>query len=157
MPGFKITGTNHTSFTVGSLDRAIGMFRDGLGYALVSRTSRDPAMIQAITGVSDASVEVAYLAGHGHTVELIEYTGPADRSAVRPRPCDVGFAHIALDVRGIEAAVEHLAAHGLRPVGATVTANAGPNAGARAVYLRDVDGIAVELLEAATGRPAETR
>lgn len=149
MSGFQISGTNHTSFSVGSLDRAVSMFRGGLGYELASRALRDSRTIEAITGVPGAAVEIAYLRGHGHTIELIEYSGPADRTPVRLRPCDTGFAHVALDVVGIEAAIAHLSRHGLQPIAAPVTATSGPNAGARAVYLRDCDGITVELLEAA--------
>jgi len=30
--GFKVVGTNHTSFTVSDLERTLGLFRDGLGF-----------------------------------------------------------------------------------------------------------------------------
>ena len=39
--GFRVLGTNHTSFTVSSLDRSVGFFRDCLKFKLVSRAPRD--------------------------------------------------------------------------------------------------------------------
>ena len=144
-----VLGVHHTSFTVSSLDRAVGFFRDCLGFPMVSRAPRDPDVISAVTGVPGARVEIAYVRGPGHDVELIEYHGPADRGAARPRPCDAGFAHLALVVRGLDALVAEAARHGVAAVAPPVTNGGhGPIAGARVVYLRDPDGITVELIEA---------
>ena len=49
MPDFKVLSTHHTSFTVSSLDRAIRLFRDALGFEVSSRAPRDPAAIRHIT------------------------------------------------------------------------------------------------------------
>jgi catechol 2,3-dioxygenase-like lactoylglutathione lyase family enzyme len=143
-----ITGTNHTSFTVANLDRAITLFRDGLGFLLTSRAGRDPASIQTITGVDGAEVEIAYLSRPDHTVELIQYSAPTDRVTVRIRPCDVGFAHIAFDVRDIDAVITHLAAYGAAPIAPPFVNKAGgPNAGVRVSYLRSLDMVTIELIE----------
>ena len=56
-----ITATNHTSFTVASLDTAIPLFCEGLDFVLTSRAGRDPQSIQTITGVEGAAVEIAYM------------------------------------------------------------------------------------------------
>jgi catechol 2,3-dioxygenase-like lactoylglutathione lyase family enzyme len=66
---------------------------------------------------------------------------------VRSRPCDTGFAHIAFDVDDIEAAISAAASHGVTPVAETVTIDKGPNAGGKAVYLRDPDGITIEFIQ----------
>jgi catechol 2,3-dioxygenase-like lactoylglutathione lyase family enzyme len=146
-----ITATNHTSFTVGSLDRAIGLFRDGLGFELISRAGRDPKSIRTITGVAGAEVEIAYLRRPDHTIELIEYTGPHDRGRVHPRPCDVGFAHIAFDVRNIDAVIAHLAAFDARAISPPcINKSGGPNAGVRVSYLQTPDQITIELIERPT-------
>ena len=79
MKTFRVLGTNHTSFTVSSLDRTIAFFRDCLGFDLVSRAPRDPDIVSRVTGVPGAQVTIAFLRGAGHTVELIEYAAPADR------------------------------------------------------------------------------
>lgn len=145
---FKILSTNHTSFTVSSLDRTIALFRDGLGFQVVSRAPRDPAIIQQVTGVAGAEMEIAFLRGPGQVLELIEYKAPADRGRVNARPCDTGFAHIAFDVEDADAAVAAVAKHGVQPISPPVAINAGPNKGRKVVYVRDADGVTIEFIEA---------
>ena len=142
-----IVGTNHTSFTVSDLDRAVSFFCDAIGLEVVSIASRDPALIETIVGVEGAEVMVAYLTGHGHTMELIEYEAPAERDHVRPRPCDVGFAHIAYDVTDLDGVLAAAAEHGVHPINPPASVDQGPNAGLRVVYARDPDGITIEFIE----------
>ena len=143
-----ITGTNHTSFTVADLNRAVALFRDGLGFVVTSQAGRDPSSIQTITGVAGADVEIAYLRRPDHTVELIEYRGPADRTTVEARPCDVGFAHIAFDVRDIEGVIAHLGQFGATPISPPyVNKSGGPNAGVRVSYLRPPAKVTIALIE----------
>lgn len=144
----RITATNHTSFTVASLDRAIALFCNGLDFELTSRAGRDPQSIQTITGVEGAQVEIAYLRRPDHTVELIEYSAPADRQTIKARPCDVGFAHIAFDVTHLDDWIERLAAYGATAISPPfVNKRGGPNAGVRVSYLRSLDGFTIELIE----------
>ncbi len=152
MADFKVLGTNHTSFTVSDLDRSLAFFRDVLGFAITSKGPRDPKVIERITGVDGARVIVAYVQAPGHRIELVHYLGPADRESVRPRPCDVGFAHLAFDVDNVGAAIAAAEAHEVRPINPPYVTDAGPNAGSSVVYLRDPDGITIELIERPRGR-----
>lgn len=147
MPEFKVLATNHTSFTVSNLDRAVAFFRDALGFDVTSKAPRNKSAIESITGVADAEVQIAYVRGPGHNIELIEYTAPGDRGHVRPRPCDVGFAHVAYDVDDIDAAIAAAAAHGVEAIGAPTVIDQGPNKGGRVAYLRDPDGITIEFIQ----------
>ena len=147
MTNARVISTNHTSFTVSDLDRSIAFFRDILGFTATSKLPRSKSVIQSITGVSESDVMIAYLHGPGHTLELIEYLAPPDRSEVRPRPCDVGFSHIAFDVEDIDAIVTQSSDHNVFPIGQITTVDQGPNQGGKAVYLRDSDGITVELIQ----------
>ena len=142
-----VLSTNHTSFTVSDLNRSIAFFRDVLGFTATPKLPRSKSVIQSITGVDEADVMIAYLCGPGHTLELIEYLGPPNRSEVRPRPCDVGFAHIAFDVEDIDAILTLSLEHNVFPIGQVTTVDQGPNQGGKAVYLRDPDGITVELIQ----------
>jgi catechol 2,3-dioxygenase-like lactoylglutathione lyase family enzyme len=90
---------------------------------------------------------VAFARGHGHAIELIQYRGPADRNTMVARPCDVGFAHVALDVDNIEAAIAMAARYGFKPMAPPVTVDLGPNAGARVAYLRDHEGLSFEFIQ----------
>lgn len=143
-----ITGTNHTSFTVASLDTAIPLFCEGLDFVLTSRAGRDPHSIQTITGVDSAEVQIAYMSRPDHTVELIEYTAPENRSHAINRPCDQGFGHLAFDVTDIDTLITHLARFGATPIASPfVNKTGGPNAGVRVSYLRTECGITIELIE----------
>jgi len=148
MASVRVTGTNHTSFTVDDVDRAIALFQDGLGFELVSKAPRDPKAIAAITGVAGGDVTIAFLQGPSHRVELIEYHAPADRGASTPRPCDAGFAHLALDVADMDAALAVAAEHRLGLLGQVYVIDQGPNAGSRVAYFRDDNGLTLEFLEA---------
>ena len=147
MPDFKVLATNHTSFTVSDLDRSLAFFRDAMGFEVTSKAPRNKAAIEGITGVRDADVVIAYVRGPGHSIELIQYLSPDDRDTMRPRPCDVGFAHIAYDVDDIEAAIETVSRHAVAPVGETMEIDQGPNKGGKVAYLRDPDGITIEFIQ----------
>lgn len=147
MPGFKVLSTNHTSFTVSDLDRSVAFFRDVLGFKVTSKAPRAVAFAEKVTGVPGAELMVAYVQGPGHRLELIQYLAPEDRGAVRSRPCDTGFAHVAYDVDDIEAAIAAAAAHDVKPIHPPAVVDAGPNKGGRVAYLRDPDGVTIEFIQ----------
>ena len=150
MNPIRILETNHTAFTVTDLDQAIRFFREALGFELISREPREPKYIQHLTGVAGAEVVIAYVRGAGHLIELFEYSGPGDRKADPPRPCDAGANHICFFVESIEAAVAAAKAHGMEPIASPVVIGAGPNRGGKLVYLRGAGGIYVEFIEPPT-------
>jgi catechol 2,3-dioxygenase-like lactoylglutathione lyase family enzyme len=147
---FRVLGTNHTSFTVSNLERSIGFLRDCLGFEVLSKAPRDAALVSRVTGVAGAQMMVAFLKAPGHTIELIEYRAPADRGAVKARPCDTGFAHIAFNVDDAAAGVAAAERYGVMAISPPVRIDQGPNQGRRVVYLRDWDGITMELIEVGT-------
>jgi catechol 2,3-dioxygenase-like lactoylglutathione lyase family enzyme len=147
MAAFNVLSFNHTAFTVSELDQVIRFFRDLLGFELASRAARDPRLIERMTALDGVAIEIAYVNGPGHRIELIQYQAPADREVVVPLLCDSGAAHVALNVTGIEALVAASAAYGFTAVGQIVEIDAGPNRGSKVVYLRGPDGITVEYIE----------
>lgn len=148
MAGFEVRGFNHTGVIVTDLDRAIGFFRDLLGFELLSRAPRDPGLIGRMTRLPRPEVEIAYLQGPGHRVELIRYGTNGIRGFEQPNVYDDGSAHIALDVDDVPAAVQAAAAHGLEPVGEIIAIDAGPNRGRKVVYLASAYGLLIEFIEA---------
>ncbi|MGI9417202.1 MAG: VOC family protein [Geminicoccaceae bacterium] len=147
MGGFTAYRFNHTAFVVRDLDRTIGFFRDLLGFELTSRAPRDGRTIDDMTGLAGADIEVAYLSGLGHRIELILYNAPTDRGGGLPRIFQDGSGHVALDVDDAEAAVEAAGAYGLALVGDIVTIDQGPNKGRKVVYLQSEDGLSVEFIQ----------
>jgi catechol 2,3-dioxygenase-like lactoylglutathione lyase family enzyme len=146
MAGIKVRAFNHTGFVVTDLDRAIGFFRDLLGFELLSRAPRDPALIERMTRLPQPKVEIAHLQGPGQRVELIRYATDGIRNVDQPRVYDDGAAHLAMDVDDVEAAVKASAAHGLEPVGEIIAVDAGPNRGRKVVYLESAYGLTIEFI-----------
>ena len=144
---YKILGTNHTSFTVSSLDETVDFFTIVLGFEFLHRGMRDPDFTERVVGVKGARIEVAYLQGPGHRLELIQYHAPEDRSQVDCRPCDTGFAHLALDVDDIDAVLAAAEPYGVEPLNPPQLLNAGPNKGGKVVYTRNRDGVTVEFIQ----------
>jgi catechol 2,3-dioxygenase-like lactoylglutathione lyase family enzyme len=147
MAEFNVVSFNHTAFTVSDLDAVIPFFRDLLGFALTSRAPRAARLIERMTALHGVDIEIAYVNGPGHRIELIQYKAPADREIVVPRLCDSGAAHVALNVTGIQALVAASAGYGFTPVGEIIEIDAGPNRGSRVVYLRGPDGITIEYIQ----------
>lgn len=151
MSGFRVLGTNHTSFTVSDIDRTLVFFRDVLGFPATAKLVRDPEMAAAVTGVAGAGITVVFVDAPGHRLEFVEYDNPPDRTKVAARPCDTGFTHIALDVDDIEAAMAAAAAHGFRADGEIQTSDKGPNAGRRIAYTTNGDGLTIEFIQPQPG------
>ncbi len=147
MGKFKVLGFNHTAFVVSDLERSIGFFRDLLGFELTSRAPRDQKAIEDMTGLGGADIEVAYLKGLGHWIELIRYHAPADRGHALPKIFEDGAGHVAFNVDDADAALKAAGAYGLLPVGKVITIDQGPNQGRKVVYLQSDDGLSVEFIQ----------
>jgi catechol 2,3-dioxygenase-like lactoylglutathione lyase family enzyme len=147
-PSFRIMAADHTGITVSNLERSLSFWRDLLGFELSHRAHQTGELAEQITGVPGAEISLAVLkTPTGHRIELLEYLAPADRQHLRPRPCDVGSAHVALTVDNLDAVLEAIAAFGWKTAGTPQTLQSGPNAGKRVVYVCDPDGTAIELMQ----------
>lgn len=151
---------HHTGYTVADLDRSLGFYRDLLGLEVVAEQTKQGGYLAAIVGHPDAHVRMAHLRvpGDGHVVELFQYLAPAGRRAAGLDPADVGTSHLCFVVDDLPALYERLRAAGVDSfVSPPVEVDTGINRGGCALYLRDPDGIPVELfqppqcVEAATG------
>ena len=145
---FRVTGTNHTSFTVSNLDRTIAFFRDCLGFEVTSKAPREAPLTERVTGIPGAKITVAYVRGPGHSLELIEFHGPASKGKVEARACDTGAFHVAYNVDDLDGALAAVKEYGVLQVAAPITVDGGPNKGARIAFVRDADGIMLELIQA---------
>ena len=147
MADFRVLGTNHTSFTVSSIDQTLTFFRDVLGFPATEKLVRDPKLAAEVTGIPGAAITVVFVDAPGHRLEFIEYDNPPDRGKIVGRPCDAGFTHIALDVDDIDAAMVAARAHGYEAHGPIQTSAKGPNAGRRIVYATNQDGLSIEFIQ----------
>jgi catechol 2,3-dioxygenase-like lactoylglutathione lyase family enzyme len=144
---FKILQADHTGITVRDLDASLAFWHDVLGFKLMYRARRSGAFAEQVTGVPGAEIEIAVLLAPGHKIELLHYLAPADRAHLKPRPCDVGSLHLALDVDDLDGAVRHIATVGWSAAGTPQTIEGGARNGTRVVYLRDPDGTTIELMQ----------
>jgi catechol 2,3-dioxygenase-like lactoylglutathione lyase family enzyme len=147
-PMHGIVGVHHTSFTVADLERSVAFFRDALALdVLYVREVRD-AYFGAIVGLPGCVVKAALLRlpGSNHHVELFQYLDPPGQT-VRPRPCDPGSCHLSFLVDDLPGLCAALKVRGVELVSDPVLITAGPNRGGYGVYLRDPNGILIELFQ----------
>jgi catechol 2,3-dioxygenase-like lactoylglutathione lyase family enzyme len=79
-------------------------------------------------------------------IELFEYVEPPSRGdAGEPR--DVGITHVCLRVDDVDGLYGRMCEAGASPLSPPVLVDTGANAGGRGVYLRDPDGIIIELFQ----------
>ena len=151
-----ITGFNHTSFTVADVETAVGFWRDVLGFECSLLAERRSAWVEAVTGVPGATIKVAHLHGYGHHMEFIEYLG---HSKERPTdlPARPGVGHVCLEVEDIQATERALLAAGATRLGAMTEIRDPGMTPCIAGYLRDPNGIIIELLETLAVKPGSAR
>lgn len=146
----SITRPHHMGLQVADLERSLRFYRDTLGFELVFQWNPRAPYIGQLVGHRDVDLHAAILRPPNSEVflELLEYRNvngtPIDTDTANP-----GTAHIAFFVDELETLYDELRAKGVESVGPVVTPTIGPNQGGRAVYLKDPDGIRVELIQTA--------
>jgi catechol 2,3-dioxygenase-like lactoylglutathione lyase family enzyme len=139
---------HHTGATVRDLDRSIAFYRDVLGMELLFTAEREGGYFGEIVGYPDAIVGLAHLSfpDSEHRLELFEFRRPEPRGEPG-EPRDVGFTHLCLAVEDIEPVYRRLLDAGFAAFTAPVRVTEGVNEGGYGVYVRDPDGIIVELFQ----------
>jgi catechol 2,3-dioxygenase-like lactoylglutathione lyase family enzyme len=149
------SGIHHTGYTVSDLDRSLAFYRDLLGMEVIASQEKQGGYLAAIVGYPDAHVRMAHLRlpGSEHVLELFQYLAPAGAAPARIEPCDVGTAHLCFRVDDLLATHERLRQAGVDSfVSDPVPIDTGINAGGYGLYLRDPDGIVVEIFQPPLGR-----
>lgn len=149
---------HHTGYTVADLDRSLHFYRDLLGMEVVASQEKKGGYLAAIVGYPDAHVRMAHLRvpGADHVVELFEYLVPAGDAAGTLEPKNVGASHLCFVVDDLPALYERLRSAGIESFfSPPVEVDTGINAGGLALYLRDPDGIPVELFQPPYRPPVE--
>jgi catechol 2,3-dioxygenase-like lactoylglutathione lyase family enzyme len=148
-----VNAIHHTGYTVSDLGRSVAFYRDLLGLEVIAQQEKQGGYLAAIVGYPDAHVRMAHLrpSGGEHVVELFEYIAPTG-STPEIEPKNVGTAHLCLLTDDLHRDYERLAAAGVSFVSPPVEVDTGINTGGYALYLRDPDGIVVELFQPPTRR-----
>ena len=156
----SIIGADHTSYTVRDLESARIFYCDLLGFEVVHARPRiTNRYFRKIIGIPDAVVRDLYLRipGSSHRLELFVYEHP-EGVAQDTRPNNPGSSHIAYlveDLRALHARLREQQVVEIEFISEPVYLDEGPNRGGWALYLRDPNGILIELFEQARAARAD--
>ena len=145
-----ITGFFHGGITVKDMETSLAFYRDGLGLALNFDRILDGPYLNVVLNLTQKRIRAAYLdVPGGGFIELLEYQ-EIERLDASSRPCDYGAGHFCFYVEGIDELAERMFSMGYKARSeGCVDITAGPNAGARSLYLKDPDGYSIELFQKA--------
>jgi catechol 2,3-dioxygenase-like lactoylglutathione lyase family enzyme len=141
---------HHTGYTVSDLDRSVAFYRDLMGLEVLAQQEKQGGYLAAIVGYPDAHVRMAHLRApaSGHVLELFEYIAPKGETPERIEPRDVGTAHLCFLVDDLDAVYRRLVDAGVDTfVSPPVLVDTGINTGGYGIYLRDPDGIVLEIFQ----------
>ena len=145
----------HTGLTVSNLERSVDLYVRILGCKLIMSQEKTGGYLAAIVGYPNASLKMAHLsdpAGH-HVIELFEYMVP-EMVKTELEPRRIGNAHLCFLVSDLNAIYNAIKNEGITFVSGPVDVDTGVNAGGVGLYLRDPDGITMELFQPAPGTNA---
>jgi catechol 2,3-dioxygenase-like lactoylglutathione lyase family enzyme len=135
---------HHVGLTVAHLERSVAFYTRYFGLREVGRNELRGRMISAQTDLEGVVIDVALLAGANALLELLCYRSPEGRPAA-PRACDPGAVHVCLVVQDLDATYAAMRGDGV----AVHARPAALGAGTKMVYVRDPDGIFVEVIQPA--------
>jgi len=145
----------HTGLTVSNLERSVDFYVRILGCTLIMAQEKTGGYLAEIVGYPGASVKMAHLSdpsGH-HVIELFEYIVPGVvETELEPRR--IGNAHLCFMVSDLDAIYDAIKNEGITFISGPVAVDTGANAGGAGLYLKDPDGITMELFQPAPGTAA---
>lgn len=148
MTSAAVRTVHHMGITVVELAASISFWQDLLGTPPRDRRTLEGPQLGTLVGYPGVRIDSCWfdLPG-GVALELLQYLdrpeGPYEPGTAHP-----GNVHICLQVDDMERAHAHAVACGARPVSdAPIQVLHGPRAGTRVAYVRDPDGVTIELLQ----------
>jgi catechol 2,3-dioxygenase-like lactoylglutathione lyase family enzyme len=149
----RYTQLDHVGFAVGNLDRSVEWYTFLLDEPPMVRNVWDLEYVGRMVGYPGLKIECAFWRLPGDTVlELIEHLHP-EPGAVDMETYNAGNAHLCLVVDDLVAEYERLRGNVEFRHPEPVEIPWGPYAGGKAGYLRDPDGISIQLMQHARGGP----
>jgi catechol 2,3-dioxygenase-like lactoylglutathione lyase family enzyme len=145
-------GIWHVSWTVSDLERSKA-FYTALGFELVHYQENKNEYTDKLVGLPGTHLKAAMMKFadtppglSGHVIELIEYVTPKGQH-LRPKPCDINSAHMALITDDALGLYQRMVSVGGDFVSPPVAITAGINRGGYTCYMRDPDGFTIELMQ----------
>jgi catechol 2,3-dioxygenase-like lactoylglutathione lyase family enzyme len=144
---------DHVCFTVSDLDRSIDFYRAVFQAEPLSQGVETSKHAATVIGYDPIELRFAWFAipGTETLLELFEFVQPRTEPASLANH-NTGSAHLGLVVDDVETEVRRLAEIGAAFVSSTpVAITDGAWKGSKVIYMRDPDGITVELMESPPG------
>jgi catechol 2,3-dioxygenase-like lactoylglutathione lyase family enzyme len=135
--------------TVSDVDRALGFYREGLGFEIDADETVEGKFVDQIMGMPSGKVRLVWLRmpDTDMVFELRKFL-EVDGTSIDTRSCDLGVGHICLFVDDAEALVARVRKLGYS-AGEIATVPDGPASGAKVTFLHDPDGFGVEVVQLA--------
>lgn len=145
---YRLGPVHHVAFTVSDLDRSVA-FYSRFGFEVETKFESAGPAAEAGTGVPNAHLTIAMLKRGDLRLELIRYAS-SDATTAPPNN-SVGAAHLCFEVHEIDRVCQEMRTDGLE----FVSTPHFHDQQVYWVYLRDPDGIIIELLEPIDSRGRE--
>ncbi len=139
---------HHVGVCVAALERSMTFWQRMLGIPARNRRVLEGPQLGTLVGYPGARIDSCWfdLPG-GVALELLCYLD-RDETPYEPGTAHPGNVHVCLTVEDMAAAHAHAVTCGASPVSATpIEVGQGPRAGTRVAYVRDPDGVTIELLQ----------
>lgn len=139
---------HHVGITVADLDRAIAFWECLLGTPSRQRRMLDGPGVGVMVGYPGVRIDSCWLdLPGGVALELLEYLDRAE-DPYEAGTAHPGNVHVCLLVDDMDRMRAHAVACGAVAVStAPIDVAAGPRAGTRLAYLRDPDGVTIEMIQ----------
>jgi catechol 2,3-dioxygenase-like lactoylglutathione lyase family enzyme len=145
-----VSRIDHVGITTSDLDRSLRFYVDLLGLRLLSRNLLSGPDLAALLGFESAAIDNADLdSGDGRILELMQYVHPAG-TRVSYHSSDAPTVHIAFTVPDLSAVTDRLISAGVEIISRRPLKIDAPGSswdGAQCLYLRDPDGVILELVQ----------
>lgn len=137
---------DHVGYITHSVEESVAFWEGIMGFKAQPIGTRRKPWIAAFMGVPGADVKLVHLYGLGTHIEFIEFVTPKGE-AVRPAANAPGASHLCIRVKDLDTIKAAILAHGGSLQGETTEITEGIAKGLRGLYMRDPNGIMIELVE----------
>ncbi len=139
---------HHIGVTVVDLDRSVAFWEQLLGVASRDRRVLQGPQLGTMVGYEGIRIDSCWIdLPGGVALELLQYL-EREEAAYDPGTAHPGNVHVCLTVADMDVAHALAVACGATAVSERpVDVAAGPRAGSRLAYLRDLDGVTLELIQ----------
>ena len=141
---FTVEGVHHIGITVRDMQRSFEWYTRMFGLEPGPVNHNEGPALEAGVEVPGAVLDYSMVRLGSVHIEFLEYTRPEGEDFTL-RNCDVGATHICLQVDDMEAAYRTLQERGATFNAPPVALTEGALTGSQWAYLRDPDGVQLEL------------